>query len=104
MGMTYDRAGAAIYRTPRWKAVRYLAKRRDGFRCAECGAAGRLEVHHVKRVKTHPDLAYSLENLLTLCVSCHAKVTAEETGISPLSPARKAWRDLLEKEPPCLNP
>lgn len=97
MGMT--RAPSSIYRDPRWAAVRLEAKRRDGWKCRHCGARGRLEVHHIKRVKTHPQHAYDLENLLSLCGVCHAKETARETGINPeLSPARQAWRDLLEKE------
>ncbi|MDF3811281.1 MULTISPECIES: HNH endonuclease signature motif containing protein [Rhodopseudomonas] len=92
----YDRADAAIYRDPRWKAVRYLAKKRDDFKCVECGARGRLEVHHIKRVKYFPLLAYVLENLKTLCVRCHGRVTRIECGFgNELPPDRAAWRDLL---------
>ena len=102
MGM--NRAPKSIYRDPRWMVVRLEAKRRDDWRCQRCGAKGRLEVHHIKRVKEHPELAYTLKNLMTLCGACHAKETARETGINPeLSPARKEWRELLEKEKlPCL--
>lgn len=95
MGM--NRAPASIYRDPRWKVARLEAKRRDGWKCTECGARGRLEVHHVKRVKTHPELAYDLANLKTLCPACHSRITAIETGIAPLDPERQRWRDLLTK-------
>ncbi|MGE0749340.1 MAG: HNH endonuclease [Variibacter sp.] len=98
MGVTYTRAGAALYRSPQWKAVRLLAKRRDGWKCRECGARGRLEVHHIERVRDRPELAFQLDNLKTLCGRCHARVTAIETGIAPLDPSRAAWRDLLKGE------
>lgn len=91
----YNRAGAAIYSTSRWKSVRYLAKRRDGFKCVSCGAAGRLEVDHVKPLRTHPDLAYELGNLQTLCVPCHSRKTQIEVGFGEVDPKRQAWRDLV---------
>jgi 5-methylcytosine-specific restriction enzyme A len=93
--MGIDRAPSSFYKSPRWKFARTAAKQRDNWKCVECGARGRLEVHHIKRVKHHPELAYDLENLKTLCVSCHAKVTAIETGIAPVDPKRHAWRVLI---------
>jgi len=92
----YDRFSAAVMRSPRWKAVRFLAKKRDGFKCVECGARGRLEVHHVKPVRTHPDLAYDLDNLKTLCVRCHSRITRIEVGLGEVDPKRQAWRDLVD--------
>jgi 5-methylcytosine-specific restriction enzyme A len=97
MGLKYDRHGAAIYRTPRWKAVRLAAKRRDGFRCVTCGDAGRLEVDHVKPMRTHPELAFDLANLQSLCPPCHARKTRIEVGLDPLSPARMAWREVVRE-------
>jgi 5-methylcytosine-specific restriction protein A len=99
MGLVkYDRADRAIYRDPRWKAVRYLAKKRDGWKCTECGERGRLEVHHIKRVKNHPELAYDLSNLKTLCGKCHARVTRIECGLAvELDPKRVAWRALVRE-------
>ncbi len=42
---------------------------RDSWRCQNCGTAENLQVHHIKsRSKLGHD---SLENLITLCVSCH---------------------------------
>lgn len=93
--MGLDRAPSSIYRDPRWAVVRLEAKRRDNWKCVECGARGRLEVHHLKRAKHFPELAYDLANLKTLCGRCHACITASETGIAPLSPARTAWRELI---------
>ncbi|MBN9007334.1 MAG: HNH endonuclease [Rhizobiales bacterium] len=92
----YDAHSAKVIRSVRWKSVRLAAKRRDGFKCRHCGAPGPLEVHHVKRVKDAPELAYDLGNLLTLCKACHSAETKKECGFgNELSPARAAWRDLL---------
>jgi len=98
MGLnTYHRHSAAIIRSPRWKSLRYLAKRRDGWKCVSCGASGRLEVDHIKPVRTHPDLAFDLENLQSLCTSCHTRKTRIEIGCDPLNPKRQAWRDLVNE-------
>jgi 5-methylcytosine-specific restriction endonuclease McrA len=96
MGLkNYDRHSAAVIRSARWKVVRLAAKRRDGWKCVDCGARGRLEVHHIKRVKDFPDLAFELDNTKSLCVPCHSRITAIEVGITPIDPARAAWRDLV---------
>ena len=95
----YNRYGAAIYRSRRWKSVRFLAKRRDGFKCVQCGAVGRLEVDHILPLRTHPELAYDLTNLQSLCPSCHTRKTRLEVGNAPLNPQRQAWRDLVRKAP-----
>jgi 5-methylcytosine-specific restriction protein A len=101
----YDRAGAAVYRTKRWQSVRFLAKRRDGFRCVKCGVSGRIEVDHIQPIKDAPELAYELTNLQSLCVPCHSKKTIAEVGLSPLTPERQQWRDLVRHAPltPNLN-
>lgn len=93
--MTYQRHGASIYRTPQWKALRFMARRRDGFACVQCGKKGRLEVDHVKPIRTHPELALDLGNLQCLCIACHARKTRLEIGMGELPPERQAWRDLL---------
>ena len=93
MGMRIRRRPSeAVCRSPRWPALRLQALRRDGFRCCECGARGRLEVHHVKPVRTHPELGFELSNLRTLCPSHHTDITRVELGGAPLSPGRIAWR------------
>ncbi len=40
---------------------------RDGFCCAECGKEEGIEAHHIA-----PDVE-ELDNLITLCHSCHKK-------------------------------
>jgi 5-methylcytosine-specific restriction endonuclease McrA len=92
----YDAHSAKVLRSTRWKAVRLAAKRRDGFKCVKCGVPAPLEVHHIKRVKDAPELAYELSNLMTLCKAHHSEITKQECGFgNELSPARAAWRDLV---------
>lgn len=86
-----------MHHDPRWWPVRTAAVRRDDFKCQECGARGRLEVHHVIPVRQAPERAYSLSNLKTLCTDCHLQHTLAERGQLP-SPERKAWQSLLKKE------
>jgi 5-methylcytosine-specific restriction protein A len=87
----------SIYADARWKAVRLEAKRRDGFKCTQCGAHGQLEVHHRIRARQAPELAFDLGNVTTLCRPCHIQETLAERGQLP-SPAREAWANLLRKE------
>jgi 5-methylcytosine-specific restriction enzyme A len=93
----WTRPSAAVTRTARWRALRLQALRRDGFRCRSCGARGRLEVHHVRPVRTHPALGFDLGNLEALCASCHTLRTREELGAKPLSPARLSWRQAVRE-------
>ena len=80
-----------LHTTARWKAARLAAKRRDGWRCCDCGARGRLEVHHVRPLAKAPELAFCLDNLRTLCRACHIRVTRAERGREE-DPRRAAWR------------
>jgi 5-methylcytosine-specific restriction endonuclease McrA len=51
--------------------VRNRVLERDGWRCQECGSMEGLEVHHMKRKsQLGGDV---MQNLITLCVSCHGK-------------------------------
>jgi 5-methylcytosine-specific restriction endonuclease McrA len=87
MGVT----GRPFYSSKRWARVRFLAKRRDGFKCVKCGSRNKLECHHVKPVRERPDLAFELDNLQTLCRDCHAVETEKELGRAP-NAEQTAWR------------
>jgi 5-methylcytosine-specific restriction endonuclease McrA len=95
--MKYDRHSAAVLRSKRWKSVRYQAKQRDGWQCVQCCAKGRLEVDHIQPVRTHPERAYDLTNLQTLCVSCHSRKTRIEIGLGVENPKRDAWKELVRE-------
>lgn len=68
-----------------WRKVRMEAIKRDGARCACCGATPkdgiRINVDHILPRKTHPHLALSLDNLQVLCSPCnHGKGNWDTTN------------------------
>ncbi len=106
----YFRHSAAVTRSRRWKALRLQALRRDGWRCVKCGGRRRLEVDHVKPVRTHPELSFVLDNLQTLDAGCHSRKTRVEIGLGEApDPRRDQWRVFVNelskprKELRCLN-
>ena len=74
----------------RWKRVRRAVLERDGYRCRDCGKAGRLEVHHEVPVWKGPALAYVRGNLRTLCRTCHIGRHAKKR-----TPTERAWDSFL---------
>ena len=74
---------------PRWDHVRRLALDAAGWRCTQCGRAGRLEVHHVVPLDDG-GAAYDLDNLVVLCRGCH--IAAHRR---PLTEAEQAWADAV---------
>lgn len=71
-----------VYHSARWKRVRKHILKRDFGLCRVCGRGEKVMiVDHIQELKDRPDLAYSYENLETLCVGCHntksARVRAE---------------------------
>jgi 5-methylcytosine-specific restriction endonuclease McrA len=55
-----------------YEEVRQQVLRRDSWRCQSCGTISNLEVHHKEfRSQAGDD---SDENLITLCVRCHADI------------------------------
>lgn len=57
------------YRDMAWAA---MVKHRDG-KCVKCGRDHDLHAHHIKSVKSHPDLRYNTDNGVTLCGVCHRR-------------------------------
>jgi 5-methylcytosine-specific restriction endonuclease McrA len=55
-----------------FKANKKLAAERDGHKCKLCGATYPLECHHI--IPFRRSLDNSVNNLVTLCHDCHAKV------------------------------
>lgn len=93
------RHSKAVIRTARWRRLRLLALRRDGFACVQCGSRLDLEVDHITPVRDAPELSYSLENLQVLCVSCHSRKTRGEIGLPKPNEEAAKWRKLFEKKP-----
>jgi DEAD/DEAH box helicase domain-containing protein len=82
---------------PNWQEQRQRVLERDEYRCRTCGTEGRsgqgLHVHHVRPfreygyVPGHNDtylLANALDNLVTLCPSCHRRAEQGQQARSAL--------------------
>lgn len=73
------KGGHRGYRGPGWPALRDRIRERDGWTCRDCGATRsddvRLDVHHIVAADdwAAPGTANDPENLLTLCMDCHAR-------------------------------
>lgn len=94
----YHRHSASVIKSRRWKALRLQALRRDGWRCVQCGGRRRLEVDHIKPVRTHPELSFVLENLQTLDARCHSRKTRIEIGLgAEPDPRRDDWRAFVNE-------
>lgn len=67
-----------FYKSKEWRALRVKALQRDNYECQRCKSKGKYKpaenVHHIKEVKTHPQLALDLDNLQCLCIRCHNEV------------------------------
>lgn len=89
----HKRHSKRVTSTRRWQVMRMAILERDGYRCKDCGRRGRLEVDHIKPVRTHPALSYEPSNLQALCSPCHTRKTRIECGHpAPIqSPERNAW-------------
>lgn len=58
-----------------YQQTRLSALERDSYTCQDCGSKERLEVHHI--VPFRDTMDNSLNNLKTLCKSCHVKADNE---------------------------
>lgn len=83
------------YNSARWKRTRAAILRRDKYQCRECRRYGRLreatEVHHIKHVDEYPELAYTSENLVSLCHGCHNKQHPEKADTMNHTRERRRW-------------
>jgi len=61
-----------------WAAKRKLVLERDGRRCQKCQSTGPLHVHHLTYDRIGHEL---LEDLQTLCKTCHAALHRERQRV-----------------------
>lgn len=62
-----------------WAKVRAMKLRRKPM-CEDCGEAEATQVHHKVAFRNRPGLRLRLDNLMSLCASCHSRRTAQEQG------------------------
>lgn len=76
-----------FYKTAEWKEVRIRALQRDHYECKRCVGEWtggkpvkhiRLTkaryVHHIEPLKEQPQKCIELDNLVSLCFSCHEEI------------------------------
>ena len=64
----------SIRKSLEMKIMSEACLKRDNYTCQECKKrGGTLDVHHVKPFSLFPELRFALDNLVTLCHSCHLK-------------------------------
>lgn len=85
-----DKEAKHIYNTKGWKKVRRDVLKRDNWQCQDCikrlkqaetdgvaltGKDAKIRrashVHHIQELKLYPELAYNMNNLISLCETCH---------------------------------
>lgn len=74
----YDGEHIGFYKSKAWKNTRKVALMRDNHLCVVCERNGIYKtaqlVHHLKEVRTDWDKRLNLENLESVCESCHQKI------------------------------
>ena len=75
----------------RWARLRQEVFDAANWRCASCGAAGRMELDHVTPVRSG-GAWWSRDNLQCLCAGCHIEKSRTENR-KQLTPAQQAWAD-----------
>ncbi|MCO5192454.1 MAG: DEAD/DEAH box helicase [Anaerolineae bacterium] len=92
---------------PNWQTQRRQALNRDSHRCRTCGAAAKdgrtLHVHHIRPIRDYGYIpgandaylqANQLDNLITLCPSCHRQAEASVQARSALGGLAYVLRNL----------
>lgn len=76
-------APTVTWRGPNWGRQKRKARRRDKYTCQKCGGIHKassqtLHVHHIVPFRLFSDYktANQLNNLISLCISCHGKAEA----------------------------
>lgn len=74
------------YKDPAYKLFRQIVRKRDRYQCKMPGCASKknLQVHHIRPWSTNASLRYDPLNGITLCKSCHKKITGHENIYAPV--------------------
>ena len=72
-----------FYNSPEWQRVRQAVLMRDKYLCVKCGKPAE-EVHHKKHLTPNnigdPMITMNMDNLISLCKSCHFEEHRGEHG------------------------
>lgn len=97
-----DVNGDAFLSSYEWRRIRLVVLKRDGRRCACCGASPEtgavMHVDHIKPRKLFPHLALDPDNLQVLCAACnHGKGNWDMTDFrAPVIPETEMTEEQCE--------
>ena len=78
-----DEEAVRIRSSARWTRLSKLIRQERPI-CEHCMTQGHYrpsqEVHHIRKVATHPHLAFTPSNLQALCRTCHIKIEQQQSG------------------------
>lgn len=89
----------SFYNSKEWARVRAYVLMRDHYKCARCGSALDLEVHHIEHLTpaniNNAAVTLNDRNLITLCRECHFREHAKDKaeGTATYNEANKPRRD-----------
>ncbi|MEM5397333.1 HNH endonuclease signature motif containing protein [Staphylococcus gallinarum] len=79
---TLDRETKRFYKSQEWRRVREQALIRDNYLCQVCLDKGIITdakiVHHIIYLRHDFDKALDLDNLTSVCQTCHNKIHAND--------------------------
>ena len=79
-----------------WNTQNRAARARDGHQCRLCGSTDRIQVHHI--IPYRYSHSHDLDNLVTLCRSCHSREELKVNGASR-DGLKARWQKLLAAHP-----
>lgn len=68
-----DKKSKAFYNSDPWKMLSAKKLQDDKYRCQVCGAIA-TEVHHIVPIKKDWFKRFDINNLMSVCTSCHNKL------------------------------
>lgn len=78
-----------------WNQRKNYIKIRDDNKCAICGSTLNLQVHHINPIRNGGD--HSKENLITLCLECHAKQENHSENLKKLHSSNVLRKNRFKK-------
>lgn len=82
-----------------YKSWRAAVLSRDKYICRECGTQNAImHAHHIKPFRDHPELRFAVDNGLTLCASCHARIEGPLVKLESQVKRAKTILDKLRKQ------
>lgn len=80
----YDKEAIKFYNSTAWETCRHIRLKKDYYLCQYCLDNKIIKaydvVHHIKPRRDYPELALDVDNLISLCHTCHGKAESNTPG------------------------